>query len=149
VEGSYSITRKAISRGVNRLDPNVGSAGICRNINPVGAAFLWEAGWDAFSIDLFDGKVPHNITLGKNPETGKAVLLNYGNIIKSQSGQVWPLLRQYAKKNGFVISGVRIYGANNELIGYYELEEGKLNRAKAGDGDTLKDALLRSRPRQK
>ncbi|MBN2121792.1 hypothetical protein JW721_01920 [Candidatus Micrarchaeota archaeon] len=126
-----------------------GGAGVCRNINPMQATFLREAGWDAFSIGLLTEKGPHIFTLGRDPKTGETSLLNYGNVLTSKRGQVWPLIRQYAKNKGIALSGVEIWGEGNEFIGYYELEEGKLNRAKAGKGETLKGALLHSRPRKK
>lgn len=132
-----------------KISPWTGGAGVCRNINPMQATFLRESGWEAFSIGVFGGKEAHIATLARNPKTGKTALLDYGDIIKSPSGKFWPLIRNYAKGKGFVPTGVEIWGENNEFVGYYELEEGKMARAKAGDEDTLKDALLHSRPRKK
>ncbi|MBN2121799.1 hypothetical protein JW721_01960 [Candidatus Micrarchaeota archaeon] len=143
-EGAFLATRKFFMGG------GKGGAGVCTNINgAMLGTFLREAGWEAVAVDFTQEAEGHAITLGRDPATGKAYLFDYRGIRVSENGKVWPLLREYAKSYGVIPMDIVIYGRGNKVIGYYEAEEKKLNRAMAGDRETLKEALLHSRPSKK
>jgi len=127
----------------------LGVAGICANISSLQTEFLRELGLEAYSLAIPSGKMQHVVSVVKNPETGSIYLLDYYDVYENKDGKIWPLVREYAKMNGVVPQGMYVYGPGNELVGYYEAPEKKLNRAMASDEETLKDALLKSRPKKR
>jgi hypothetical protein len=68
---------------------------------------------------------------------------------ENENGRAMPLIRYFSEEEGIVPKGMYVYGKGNKLVGYYETEEGELNRIIAGDEDTFKKALLESRPKKK
>ncbi|MCP4647296.1 MAG: hypothetical protein GY852_06090 [bacterium] len=127
----------------------LGAAGICANISSLQTEFLRELGLEAYSLAIPSGKMQHVVSVVKDPESGNIYLLDYYDVYENKGGELWPLVREYANANGVVPHGMYVYGNGDELVGYYEAPEKKLNRAMASDKETLKDALLRSRPKKR
>ncbi|MBN2121802.1 hypothetical protein JW721_01975 [Candidatus Micrarchaeota archaeon] len=143
-EGAFLALRKYI---ITKIE---GGGGQCPNISgALQSTFLREVGWEAYSGLIAAAESGHVITVARDPKTGEAYLLDYGDITMNGRGRIWPLIRQYAQKEGVVPLGVYLFGEGNKVIGYYEAEERKLNRAMAGDRETLKEGLLHSRPKKK
>jgi hypothetical protein len=143
IEGSYTAIRKSILQGTD------GGTGTCGNIGALQRDFLDKVGWEAYTV-LIPGKTsPHYITFGQPPGEKAVYLANYNHISENSQGKVWPLIRRYATERGVLPHGFYIFGKGNRIIGYYEAEEKALSRAMAGDGDTLKDGLLKSRPKRR
>jgi hypothetical protein len=142
---------------------NPGKAGICSNISALQSEFLRQAGWEAYSIQVA-GRMgrdivgeggrgirnevePHLMTIAKSPGKSGAYLFNYWKAYESADGRIWPIVREIAKEAGIIPLGMYVYGEGNRLMGHYESKEKALNRAMAGDMETLKKALLHPRPR--
>ncbi|MBN2121703.1 hypothetical protein JW721_01425 [Candidatus Micrarchaeota archaeon] len=143
VDGEFRSIRKSVISGEE------GVGGLCSNIGSLQATFLREVGWEAYSGSVVGGKYSHSIAFAKDPETGTVYFFQGPYVSMNPRGSVLPLLRKYAKEKGLVPQRIYLYGEGNRIIGHYELEEGKLNRAMAEDEDTLKDALLHSRPKKR
>jgi hypothetical protein len=142
-EGEFKKIRERVLSGK-------GTGGVCVNIGSVQAEFLRKVGWKAYNLDIAIKGGGHHMAVAKNPETGEAYLLRKSVARTNPRGNILPLIREYAKEKNVIARNIYIYGAGNKLVGYYELEEGKLNRAMAGEEvDTLEKALLHSRPKKR
>ncbi len=141
-EGAFAAIQESFRHG----NETFGGAGICANINVLPAVILRELGWEAYTISLAGGGMPHVVTAAKDPATGKMYLLNYRSISESKEGNLWPLLQEYAQNEGIVVQGAYLFGKNNEFLGYYKGREGKLMDEVAGkDEDSLRLRLIRPR----
>jgi hypothetical protein len=127
----------------------LGAAGICANISSLQTEFLRELGLEAYSLAIPSGRMQHVVSVVKDPESGSIYLLDYYDVYESKDGKLWPLVQAYTTGRGIVPHGMYVYGQGDELVGYYEAPEKKLNRAMASDKETLKDALLKSRPKKR
>ncbi|MBN2121786.1 hypothetical protein JW721_01890 [Candidatus Micrarchaeota archaeon] len=142
--GSFAAMRKTVLE-----ETEEGGGGTCGNIGSVQQEFLRGAGWTAYGLLVPGKESSHYITLAQAPGDKAAYLANYEHILVNPDGRVLPLLRKYAQEKGAIPHGFYIFGEGNRIIGYYESDEKALSRAMAGDEDTLKDALLHSRPSKK
>jgi hypothetical protein len=162
-----AIGEESAFRAVRRAalgKKNPGKTGICSNVAALQSEFLRQAGWKAYTIQVA-GRMgqdilgnaeagtpnvvePHMMTIAKSPGKKGAFLFNYWKAYESKDGRIWPIVREISKEAGVIPLGMYIYGKGNKLIGHYESKEKALNRAMAGDRETLKEALLHSRPRK-
>lgn len=142
-EGAFRAVRRYIKT------EEYGGGGVCANISALQATFLREAGWEAYSGELLTPYgVGHTVAVAKNPKSEETYLMGIEGSIKINGrGGIWPLIRKYSiEEFGIVPTRIALYGEGNRIVGYYEAEEGKMKREISGDSDTLRDALLHSRP---
>ncbi len=143
VEGEFESIRNSVISGEDS------QGGLCSNIGSLQATFLREVGWEAYGMGIVGKKYGHNVAFARDPKTGTVYFFQGPYVSMNARGNVLPLIRKYAKEKGAIPHRIDLYGEGNKLVGHYELEEGKLNRAMASDEETLKDALLHSRPKKR
>ncbi len=135
-------------RGIREwiLSRKTADAGICGNISSLATKFLQMNGAEAYTVELFRKDQGHSISIARDTKTNKMYLIDYDHMYEYNGEKIWPLLQMYAKERGTIIDGVRLYGKDNKVIGYYKGPEGELAEEMAGKQDGLKERLIK-RPR--